>query len=213
MKRFRITLFVICCFLVFLGGSDAWVWLHNRQPLVLTAEAVYQGVPLRNWVAVEDAHMDILGAVSTSGRVELEALLVPILPSSDSREPIRLMLETRDEVALGLFGKYHFLSETAEARKDFLREYKETLNQPRRVQGMITGSLIARGNRTKLLELARESGLQVADDVEFLTEGKEPAPVRGALFLLVALAGLVKLVSTFLRDRQLAEQPRFPTGQ
>ena len=58
---------------------------------------------------------------------------------------------------------------------------------------MLVAGLIARGNRQKLIDLAKETDLNIADDVIFLSEGKEPGKLRGVFFTLMGLLGLFKV--------------------
>jgi len=45
-----------------------------------------------------------------------------------------------------------------------------------------------------LLKLANQTDLDVADDVVFLSEGKEPGKWRGIFFTVVGLLGLIKVL-------------------
>ena len=60
---------------------------------------------------------------------------------------------------------------------------------------MLVAGLIARGNQQKLVKLAKETDLNIADDVIFLSEGKEPEKWRGVFFTLVGLLGLFKVLT------------------
>jgi hypothetical protein len=60
---------------------------------------------------------------------------------------------------------------------------------------MLVNGLIARDNRQKLLKQAKETGLEVADNVIFLSEGKAPGKWRGIFFTVVGLLALVRVVT------------------
>ncbi len=60
---------------------------------------------------------------------------------------------------------------------------------------MRVAGLITRSNQQKLLKLAKQTGLNIADDVIFLSEGKEPGKWRGVFFTVVGLLGFVKVVT------------------
>lgn len=67
---------------------------------------------------------------------------------------------------------------------------------------MLIAGLIIRGNQQKLMTLAKQTVLDVADDVIFLSEGKEPGKWRGVIFSLVGLIGLFKVLSRKTGQRQ-----------
>ena len=66
---------------------------------------------------------------------------------------------------------------------------------------MLVAGLIASGNQQKLLKLAKQTGLDIADDVIFLSEGKVPGKWRGVFFTVVGLLGLVRVL-TGKRERR-----------
>lgn len=192
MRRFKVTLIAISAVLLFLGTSDLSVWWYNRTPTSIDiAELVKNGAPTE-WLKIERGYMDLDRAISTSGSVELEALLVPLLPEPDRRE-IRILVETRNPRLLELVRGYHFTPETPEEQEAFRAKNADEFKARREVTGMLVSGLIAKGNREKLLELARKTGLDVKDDVIFISEGKIPQLWRGLFFTLVALGTILKL--------------------
>jgi hypothetical protein len=194
MLRLRWTFAAVCGLLLFLGGVDLLTFARNPRPRGVTAAELERGGAPARWLRVEGGEAELLEAISTSGTLELEALLVP-LRSPGSSAPPRVFVETRDARALELFREYHFALDADAEREAFRRERASELRrvQVQVFQGMILGGLLGRSNRAKLLELARQSGFQVSEDLLILVEGKEPSPLRGAAFALLGLAGAIKL--------------------
>lgn len=193
MRRFRYTLIAICLLLLFLGGGDLVLWFNNRTPqAVAIADLEQSGAP-REWLHVTGGFQDLDRAISTSGSVEVEALLIPLVATPD-QGPIRVLVETRNPQLLRIFQDYHFLTDTLPQKQEFRRRYGTEFKGRRDVTGMLVGGLIAHGNRQKLLELARQTNLDVTEDVIFLSEGKEPEKWRGIFFCLVGLLGVLKVV-------------------
>ena len=192
MLRFRVTLIAISAVLMFLGINDLSLWWRNRTPTTIDiAVLTEQGAPTE-WLDVKGGYMDLDRAISTSGSIELEALLVPLLPVPDRKE-IRVMVETRDPHILELVRGYHFTPETEEEQKAFREKHADEFQARREVTGMLVSGLIAEGNRDKLLGLARETGLDIQEDVIFLSEGKIPQLWRGLFFALVAMGTILKV--------------------
>jgi hypothetical protein len=194
MRRFRYTLIAICLVLLFLGGNDLLLWFNNRAPRQVSIDNLEQSGAPQEWLHVVNGYQDLDRAISTSGSVEMEALLVPLLKDAD-QEQIKVLIETRHPHQLKLFQDYHFFTDTLAQKQDFRREHEAEFKGQRAVTGMLVDGLIARGNREKLLKLARETGLEVADNVIFLSEGKEPGKWRGAFFTVVGLLGLARVVT------------------
>ena len=111
MLRFRVTFLAICGILLFLGINDLTLWWHNRTPTPVSTAALETQPPPAEWLKVSDGYFDIDRAISTTGTIELEALLVPLL-STPAQEEIRILVETRNPRALELVKGYHFLPET-----------------------------------------------------------------------------------------------------
>ena len=194
MKRFRFTLIAICLVLLYLGGNDLLLWFNNRSPQTLTITQLEESGAPQQWLSVKAGHMDLDRAISTSGSVEMEALLVPLVPHPE-QERIRVMVETRDPDLLKLFKEYHFFTDTIPEKQAFRENYASAFTAQREINGMLVAGLIARGNQQKLLKLARQTGLDIADDVIFLSEGKEPGKWRGVFFSVIGLLGLIRVLT------------------
>jgi len=193
MKRFRFTLLAVCLLLIYLGWNDVSLFLRNRAPqTVAIADLEKSGAP-GEWLHVTGGYQDLEQAISTSGTVEIEALLVP-LESSAGEQEMHVLVETRDPHLMELFNAYNFKQDSAFAKEKYLREHRPEFHARRDITGMVAGGLVSRGNRDKLMQLAREVGMVVADDVIFVSEGKEPPRWRGFFFLAMGLAGLVKVL-------------------
>jgi hypothetical protein len=192
MRRFRYTLIAVCLVLLILGVSDLTLWFNNQAPQAVSIETLEQiGAPAE-WLDVKAGYQDLDRAISTSGSLEMEALLVPLVAHPD-QEQIHVMVETRDSHQLKLFQDYHFFTDTLPEKKEFRRKHGAEFKGQRDITGMLVAGLIARGNRQKLIDLAKETDLNIADDVIFLSEGKEPGKLRGVFFTLIGLLGLFKV--------------------
>jgi len=192
MRRFRYTLIAVCLVLLFLGVSDLTLWFNNQAPQAVSIETLEQiGAPAE-WLDVKAGYQDLDRAISTSGSLEMEALLVPLVAHPD-QEQIHVIVETRDSHQLKLFQDYHFFTDTLPEKKEFRRKHGAEFKGQRDITGMLVAGLIARGNRQKLIDLAKETDLNIADDVIFLSEGKEPGKLRGVFFTLIGLLGLFKV--------------------
>jgi hypothetical protein len=192
MLRFRVTLTAISAILLFLGINDLNIWWHNRVPTPVDIATLANKGASAEWLKVSNGYMDLDRAISTSGTIELEALLVPLLPEL-GQEEIRVLVETRNPRVIELVTGYHFTPETEEEQTAFREKHAAEFQARRDITGMLVSGLIAKGNRTKLLKLARETGLDVQEDVIFLSEGKIPQLWRGLFFSLVALFTILKL--------------------
>jgi len=191
MRRFRYTLIAVCLVLLFLGVTDLILWFNNQGPQPIRIETLEQTGAPREWLQVEAGYQDLDRAISTSGSVEMEALLIPLVTHPDQEE-IRILVETRKPKLLQLFQDYHFLTDTIPEKQAFRREHSDEFKGQRDITGMLVAGIIARGNQQKLLKLAKETDLNIADDVIFLSEGKEPGKWRGVFFTVVGLLGLFK---------------------
>ncbi len=194
MNRFRITLLVICLLLLWLGYKDLSVLMRNRSPQSITLEQLLtQGAP-QDWLTVEGGYQNLDEAISTTGTLELDALLVPLKRSPDQQQ-VDLLIETRDPELLALFIEYHFQLDTEQERQEFRDKNADRFTRPRQVTGMLVSGLVADNNRSKLEKLATELGMQISPGINFIAEGKEPASLRGYFFIGAALLGLLKFFS------------------
>ena len=194
MRRFRYTLIAVCLVLLFLGVTDLILWFNNQTPQAVTVDTLEQSGITQEWLIVTGGYQDLDRGVSTSGSLEMEALLVPLLSHPD-QEQIRIMIETRNPQLLKLFQDYHFLTDTIPDKQRFRRDHSDEFKGQRDITGMLVSGVIARGNQQKLLKLAKQTGLDIADDVIFLSEGKQPGKWRGVFFTVVGLLGLFKVLT------------------
>lgn len=194
MRRFRYTLIAVCLVLLFLGVNDLILWFNNQAPHQVTINELEQAGAPGEWLKVTAGYQDLDRAISTSGSLEMEALLVPLVTHPD-QEQIRILVETRNPHQLKLFQDYHFFTDTLPEKREFRRKHGAEFKGQRDMTGMLVAGLIARGNQQKLMKLAKETDLNIADDVIFLSEGKEPGKWRGVFFTLVGLLGMFKVLT------------------
>lgn len=200
MKRFRFTLIAVCLVLLYLGGSDLLLWFNNQSAQTLSIKQLEESGAPQEWLNVKAGYMDLDRAISTSGSVEMEALLIPLVTHPDQQR-IRVMVETRSTDLLQLFKEYHFFTDTIPEKQAFRNKHAEEFRGQRDVTGMLVAGLIASGNQQKLLKLAKQTGLDITGDVIFLSEGKVPGKWRGVFFTVVGLLGLVRVL-TGKRERR-----------
>jgi hypothetical protein len=201
MKRFRITLLVVCMVLLYLGGNDLLVLLRNPKPLPVTVAELEQQEPKQEWLTIRGGHQNLLEAISTSGSVEVNAFLVPLKSSPESKD-YRVLIETRNPQIVDALKIYHFKLESDLEKRKYLEDHGKLFYGQREVTGMIPSDLIERNNRNRLAKLSRDYGIAVPENVLFITEGKEPAKLRGFFFVGVALLGLVKFATTWKKRRE-----------
>lgn len=205
MNRFRFTFIAICLVLLFLGISDLRLWYNNQAPQTITIDNLESNGPPQEWLHVINGYQDLDRAINTSGTVEIEALLIPLLSDSD-QQAIRVLVETHNPHLIQLFKEYHLFTDTLTEKKTFREQYAAEFKRQRDILGMLSGGLIASGNQQKLLKLAKETGLDVDENVIFLSEGKEPGQWRGIFFTVIGCLGLLKIlrgkksVATDLKD-------------
>lgn len=211
MQRYRYTLLAVCFVLLFLGVHDLLLMLRNPEPAVISiADAENKRIP-REWLTIEGGVWDLREAISTSGTIEVEAYLVPLRSSADPQAPIHVMVETRDPGVVNLLSTYTFNFDSETEREAFVAANLGQFTGRHDVTGMEVSGLIASGNRDKLLSLARDEKMPVADDVLFISEGKVPGKISGLFFTLMAVLGLVKVFQ--LMRRKGSNPPVPPASQ
>lgn len=194
MRRFRFTLIAICLLLLFLGGSDLNTLFHNRQPLPVDISSLATGEPPQEWLTVRGGLLDLTEAINMSGSIEIDSFLVPLKRDRQDEAP-RVIVETRDPQIIDTLTSYYFKLDSATAQQQYLQQHPERFYLQRDVTGMIAGGLVATGNRDKLVSLAKKLGMQVPDNVIFLSEGKQPVKWRGWFYTLIGLIGLAKIIT------------------
>ena len=203
MNRFRFTLIAVCLVLLYLGVTDLILWFNNQSPRAVTISELEQSGAPQEWLSALSGFQDLDRGISTSGNLELEALLIPLV-AHPGQETIHVFVETRNEHLLQLFKEYHFFTDTVPEKQAFRRKHAKEFKGQRDVTGMLVSGLIVRSNQQKLLDLAKQTGLNVADDVIFLSEGKEPGKWRGVFFTVVGLLGLIRIF-TYKKPAETAE--------
>ncbi|PLX78603.1 MAG: hypothetical protein C0616_14290 [Desulfuromonas sp.] len=192
MRRFRFTVAVICLVLLYLGGNDLLFWGCNQQPVTVRVEALATAPPPQEWLVLEGGYLDLLEAISTSGTIEVEAFLVPYRQFAG--DDYRVMVETRDPAIVDTLTTYHFKLDSAREQADYRQQHPGAFELHRPVTGTVIGGLIRNNNKQRLQRLTKEFGVEVPDEVVFISEGKEPPFWRGFFFFCVGLLGMGKVV-------------------
>jgi hypothetical protein len=209
MKRFRVTLLVVCLLLGWLGYNDLSLLLRNREPQQFTVADLETQGPAREWLTIRNGYQDLLQAINMSGTMEIDSFLVPLKRSRDSQE-IYVWFETRDPQIVELLKTYYFKLNSAAEQQKFIQDNHDFINARREITGMTVDNLIADSNREKLKELLQEMQLSVPENVLFVSEGKEPTSLRGYFFLAMSLIGLLKLAQGFKSSGNKASQNLTP---
>ncbi len=198
MKRFRVTIIAVCIILGWLGYTDLTLYLRNPEPLKISiSELETNGAP-REWLEVEDGVMNLLQAISMSGKMEITAVLVPLKQTKDDSQNPQVWFETRDPKILNLLKNYYFLLNTEEERKEFVQKNSDSFFQKRPCIGLTADSLAAESNRKQLVELLQTANIPVSDKTIFISEGKKPFLWRGLFFAIISVAGLLRVAQTFV---------------
>jgi len=198
MKRFRVTLLVVCLLLGWLGFNDLSLYLRNGTPQSIDIEDLsIHGAP-REWLEISGGYQDLLQAINMSGTMEIGSFLVPLKSSADSDE-LLVWFETRDPQIISALKTYYFKIDSDDDRTKFLSENQELFLGRRDLTGMTVSNLVADSNKNKLEELLTEMGIPVSERIIFISEGKTPKTLRAIFFVAMALLGLGKLFSDLLR--------------
>lgn len=198
MKRFRVTLLVVCLVLGWLGGRDLALYFRNPTPQLINIEVLAkQGAP-REWLKIEGGYRDLLQAINMSGTLEINSFLVP-LKLSEKSDDLQIWFETRDPKILNTLKTYYFDLDTDADRAKFIDENRQLFLGRYDLSGMTVSSLVADSNSSKLKELLAKMNIPVSEQVIFISEGKEPSSGRGLFFVAMALLGLGKLLFDLLQ--------------
>lgn len=194
MKKFRVTLLVFCLVLLYLGYRDLNALRHNYKIQPVSIADLEGGEPPQQWLTIEGGYVDLLQAISTTGSVEVSSFLVPLKSASDTQD-YRVLIETRAPAIVDALKTYHFKLDSVQEQQRYVQEHQELFFGRRDVSGMVLSDLINLNNQNRLAKLKSDYGVDVPENVILFTEDKEPARVRGFLFIGVALLGLFKVFS------------------
>lgn len=201
MKRFRITLLVICLVLGWLGFNDLALYFRNPTPQSIDIEALTQQGAPREWLKIEGGYRDLLQAINMSGTVDVTSFLVP-LKRSEKDNNLQIWYESRDPKVLNALKTYYFDLDTDADRAKFIAENRQLFMGRYDLSGMTVSSLVADSNRGKLKELLTKMKIPVSEQVIFISEGKVPSSLRGFFFVAMALLGLGKLLYDLNKSRK-----------
>jgi hypothetical protein len=194
MDRFRFTLLAVCLVLLYLGQADLRLFFANTQPLEIPITELDPSQPPQEWMEITGGVLDLAEAISTSGTLEVDALLVPLV-ADPQQSSFHILVETHDQAMVDTFTTYYFNLDTYKEQQEFREQNQDKFLIERPVVGMMQGSLVASSNQERLRELAEAGGLNLEGEVLFLSEGKEPPRIRGFVFLALALLGLWKFAT------------------
>jgi hypothetical protein len=204
MKRFRVTLLVVCLVLGWLGYSDLSLYLRNPAPHAISIDELSTNGAPREWLSIDGGYQDLLQAINMSGTMEIDAFLVP-LKSTPESDQLLVWFETRDPEIIGALKTYYFKLDQEDQRNRFVEENRQLFFGRRDLQGLTASNLIADSNQTKLEKLLTEMGVPVSERIIFISEGKQPASTRGFFFFAMALLGIGKLLFDLLRNPAAAK--------
>jgi hypothetical protein len=204
MNRFRFTILALCLVLLFLGFTDLQLLFNNPEPEVVSITELEQNGAPREWLTIEGGYWNLEQAISTTGSIELEAFLIPLRSTQDPNAEIRVIFESRDPEIIDLLKTDSFSFDTLEERDKFREENSELFFGQHTVTGMLIGGLIEKGNRDKLVGLAKDLNMPVSDDVILLSQGKTPEKFRGFFFVIVAILGTLKFIQMTLASKRAA---------
>jgi hypothetical protein len=208
MKRFRVTILVVCLILVWLGYKDLVLLLRNPHPQEISLQKLKQAqsVP-RRWLSIQGGYQNLLEAINMSGTVNIDAFLVPLKTSPDGPQT-HVWFETRAPRIVEALKTYYFTLDTPEQRAQFVRDNRELFMGQRTLTGMTVDNLVASSNRTKLTELLQEMKVPVSEHTLFISEGQKPQRWRGFFFLGIGIIGFIKFTYDLLRSKkQSSRQP------
>ena len=198
MKRFRVTLLVVCLVLGWLGFNDLALYFRNPTPQVINIEALArQGAP-REWLKVEGGYRDLLQAINMSGTVDVTSFLVP-LKRAEKDDHLQIWFETRDPQIVNALKTYYFDMDTDADRAKFFEKNRQLFMGRYDLSGMTVSSLVADSNQGKLKELLTKMNIPVSEQVIFISEGKVPSNLRGFFFVAMALLGIGKLLYDLIK--------------
>jgi len=200
MNRFRFTLLAFCLVLGYLGWTDLSLTLGNPEPLPLDVRTEEVAAAPRQWLILEGGRFDVLEAISTSGSIELDALLIPLRAAGDPS--VEALVETRRPELLEFFRTYHFNLDSPLEKEAFVRQHQPLLEQSVRVEGMLMSGAIESSNRDKLIKLAREADIALPQDIPLFSEGKTPPKYRGFFFAAMALLGFLRFLGIMRKQAQ-----------
>ena len=154
MKRYRVTLLVVCLVLLYLGGSDLNTLRRNPQIVPVAIVELEVSEPPQQWLTIEGGYVDLLQAISTTGSVEVSSFLVPLKAAADASD-YRVLVETRDPAIVDALRTYHFKLDSAQEQQRYVQEQHELFLGRRDVSGMVMGGLVAINNRDRLAKLEK----------------------------------------------------------
>ncbi len=214
MNRYRVTVLVICAILLVLAVGDFYTLKRNSEPQVIAWDMKTGGLdPDREWVTITGGTLMLEEAVSNSGELEIDALVVPLVRDIDEKK-FHVLVETRDPKLVEAFTKYHLGLDSDAEKAEFLEQNIDTFRMQKTIKGMVVvgafGGLMPNRDQETMREVAKATNMDLAEDVVFIHEGNEPAsPFRAIFFLVMAIAGVIKVI---IISRQAKSSAGMPTA-
>ncbi|THB74270.1 MAG: hypothetical protein D6B28_02305 [Gammaproteobacteria bacterium] len=199
MNRYRITVLVVCVVLIVLAVGDFYTLRRNYEPQVIAWDQISGGISLdREWVTITGGTLMLEDAISNSGELEIDALVIPLVRDIGDKT-FYILVETRDPKLIETLMTYKYAFDTEHEQAEFLEKNIEMFRVQRTVSGMVVvgafGGLMPNRDQETMRELAKSENMELDENVIFVHEGNEPAkPYRGIFFLLMGIAGIIKVI-------------------
>jgi hypothetical protein len=206
MNRFKLTFLAIAAVLLFLGWNDLSLTLTNPEPLPIDIEnIVFSDTLPQEWVTIQHGTLLLDEAISMTGALDIKALLIPIV-SQDAPEHFRIWIETRNEEILSTFIQYHLGFDSEAEKANFREAYPERFHIQRDVTALAASGHLAKANQRKIQKLQAQAGQTLPENTVLLSEGKTPNTWRGALFMVLALLTIAKIIFGFIKSKKEVTQ-------
>ncbi len=199
MNRYRVTVLVVCSILIILAIGDFYTINRNMEPQIIALDKISGDItPDREWVTITGGTLMLEEAISNSGELEVDALVIPLVRGVGEKT-YHTLVETRDSKLLNAFITYHLSLDSEAQKAEYLENNIDIFRMQRSVSGMIVvgafGGLLPNRDQDIMRELAKSENMDLDQSVIFVHEGKEPAkPYRGIFFLLMGIAGIIKVI-------------------
>lgn len=206
MRRFRVTLLVVCGFIIYLGYSKISFVINNPEPELVSINKLLSAEQNdREWITVTDGTLLLKEVISSNGEMEPEALLIPLVVGEED-SVFKVFYETRDPKIMKTFKKYFFGMETEEEQVKYFNENIDRFIIKTPITGVLMTGSELKYNREKLIEIADITNTKVSDNVIFIQEKGEMTFVDnygGYFLILIGILGLLKVIYLWFSERNI----------